>query len=119
MTVLADNSDDFAQPKGIAVDSANGFIYVADSLTSGFGIVRYNLDGTGRTVVVPPTTGALYNDVAVSDGKIYFTQASGTASLDAIKSANLDGSGVTTLASDSARCDQPSWTTFTQPLRMI
>jgi hypothetical protein len=107
LTTLADNSDDFLQPKGIAVDTANGYIYVADSLTAGSGIVRYNLDGSGRVVVVAPTASAVYNDVAVGGGKIYFTQGSVTTSLDAIKSANLDGTGVTILASDSGNFSQP------------
>jgi hypothetical protein len=107
LTTLADNSDDFLQPKGIAVDTANGYIYVADSLSTGAGIVRYNLDGSGRVVVVAATASAVYNDVAVGGGKIYFTQGSATTSLDAIKSANLDGTGVTTLASDSGNFAQP------------
>ncbi len=104
---LADNSDDFVQPKGIAVDSANGHVYIADSSGAGAGIVRYNLDGTGRTVIVAPTASALYNDVTIAGSKLYFVQASGTSSLDALKSANLDGTGVTILASDSSNFSQP------------
>jgi DNA-binding beta-propeller fold protein YncE len=107
VTTLADGSDDFAQPKGIAVDTANGYIYVADALAGAAGIVRYNLNGSGRTVVVAPTTGAIYTDVAIGDGKIYFAQASATPDLDAIKSANLDGNGVTTLASGATHFAQP------------
>lgn len=108
VATLADNSDDFQQPRGVAVDSANGYVFVADASAVGAGIVRYNLDGTGRTVVVSPIATVLFNDVAVAGSKIYFVQGSATSSLDALKSANLDGSGLTTLASDSSSFLQPN-----------
>ncbi len=107
VSVLANDAANFSQPKGIAVDSTNGYVYVADALVGGGGIIRYNLNGTGRTVVIPATASAIYNDVAVAGSKIYFVQGSATTSLDALKSANLDGSNVTTLASDAANFAQP------------
>ncbi|MBX3745405.1 MAG: cadherin-like domain-containing protein [Verrucomicrobiae bacterium] len=108
LTTLASDSGNFIQPRGLAIDAANGHVYVADASVTGAGIVRYNLDGSGRTVIVAPTATALYNGVTVGGGKLYFTQGSGTSSLDALKSANLDGSGIVTLASDSGNFTQPN-----------
>lgn len=109
LTTLASDAANFMQPLGIAIDKVNGHIYVSDGYMSGHGILRFNMDGSGRTVIVPGTTNALYNGLALDAGsrKIYFTQGSGTSSLDALKMVDLNTLTVTTLAADVANFMQP------------
>ncbi|WP_035561916.1 beta strand repeat-containing protein [Hymenobacter sp. IS2118] len=109
---LASGSTNFRQPAGIAFDQANGFVYVADHYLGATGIVRYNADGTNRTVIVPPTAGATYNGLAldVAGNRLFFTQGSATnPALDALKVVSLaTGFAVTTLASGAASFTQPT-----------
>lgn len=107
---LASGATNFAQPADLQVDPVAGHIYVADMSTGGMGIQRFNLDGTGKTTIIPSVAGAGNIGLALDlvDSKIYFTQGSGTSSLDALKVANLDGTGITTLASDAGNFTQPA-----------
>jgi chitinase len=49
-TTLASGASAFSNAVGVAVDPVAGFVYVADS-TSPYNLLRYNLDGTNRTVI--------------------------------------------------------------------
>lgn len=110
LTTLASDAANFAQPGKIIVDKAAGYIYIADASATGAGIVRFNLNGTGRTVIIPPIASALMNGIAIDKaaGKLYYTVGSGTASLDALYSANLDGTGIQLLASGAGNFAQPA-----------
>src|SRR5690606_31058488 len=55
-------NSNFTQPGDIALDVANGHMYLVDvHATQGKGIIRYNLDGSGRTVVINPVANAFPN----------------------------------------------------------
>lgn len=52
LTAIATDSVNFVQPYSVAVDRANGYLYVGDSVDSTISkIMRFKLDGTGRTVL--------------------------------------------------------------------
>ncbi|MEG1265118.1 MAG: Ig-like domain-containing protein, partial [Myroides sp.] len=110
---LASGASNFEQPGSVAVDKANGYIYVGDShYTTGKGLIRYNLDGTGRTVIIPPpgnaiTVGLTGIALDLINNKIYYSEASSTANLNAVKRANLDGSNVETLAAGANNFERP------------
>lgn len=107
-----------SRPSGLAVDTERGYVYVSDFQTSSAtsqGIVRFNLDGSGRTQIVThsPLSGGtsmtfpfLYADE--STGHLYFTTNSTLDSnLDRIARINWDGTGMTTLYSGATNFTQP------------
>ncbi|WP_201987492.1 beta strand repeat-containing protein [Hymenobacter rubidus] len=110
-TTLASAAASFAQPTDIAVDKANGFLYVTDQYVGTGGILRFTTAGGSRTQIVPPTASATYNGLALdaAANKLYFTQGSATdPTLDALKVVNLTNNVVTTLAAGSGNFFQPT-----------
>ncbi|WBO86757.1 Ig-like domain-containing protein [Hymenobacter yonginensis] len=108
---LASGNGSFDNPQALAVDVANNRVYVGDGGNAGnTGIRRYNL-ATGALVdqLVAGTTGISINALQVVGNKLYWVQSSGTAASDQLCSANLDGSGLSVLASGN------SATTFLNP----
>ena len=112
------NSDLVMQPLGLAIDTERGFLYVGDNFanqTTNLGIVRFNLDGSGRTQIVSEQNatfgGALaimtYMTVDESTGQLYFCTGSATTSNDRVMRVNPDGSGLTIIYSDAANFNQP------------
>lgn len=83
-------------PEGIAIDPVNRVLYWVNY--SG-GIWRKNLDGSGQTEIIPEVESG---SIIVAQGRIYYDQyvASGDIRL---KSANLDGGDVITLATNITR----------------
>lgn len=120
-TDLATGDANFNQPSDLVIDPVNRWVYVADEYESSGGIVRFNLDGTGRTVVVAPTAGATYNGLAldVAQQRLYFTQGSATPALDALKVVNLSNSFVSTIVSGAANFQQPTDLAFDPNLMRI
>lgn len=86
-------------PIGIDTDSANEMMYWA--ISNGYdGIRRIDLDATGAVEdIVPNQDWPLDLAVEAGTGNIYFTDQD----LHTIKSANLDGSNVTTVFSGQGR----------------
>jgi PKD repeat protein len=84
-------------PDGIAIDPVNGKLYWNNY---NGGVWSKNLSGTGESEIIPGGQGGA--SIIVVDDKIYFDEyiASGDIHL---KSANLDGSGVATLATGISR----------------
>jgi PKD repeat protein len=84
-------------PDGIAIDPVNGKLYWNNY---NGGVWSKNLSGTGESEIIPGGQGGA--SIIVVDNKIYFDEyiASGDIHL---KSANLDGSGVATLATGISR----------------
>lgn len=89
-------TDQANDPEGIAIDPVNRVLYWANY--SG-GIWRKNLDGSGQTEIIPEVESG---SIIVAQGRIYYDQyvASGDIRL---KSANLDGGDVITLATNITR----------------
>lgn len=54
-TVLQSGVANFVNPAAMEIDYALGYIFMADSTSSGKRILRYNLDGTGRIVIYKVT----------------------------------------------------------------
>ncbi|NJO01681.1 MAG: hypothetical protein HC880_08300 [Bacteroidia bacterium] len=104
-TVLFDASDGLAQPYGLEVH--NNLLYIADDqLTTGPSlpndrILVGNKGGTGNlTVLIPAGNGVEQIVDLVLDqatGKLYWANVSGSGSQYSISTANLDGSGISTL----------------------
>jgi hypothetical protein len=114
---LASGAANFSQASDLTYDRVNNQVYVVDQFNGAGPILRYNADGTGRTIVVPaPAAGASYQGVAldVTGRKLYFTQGSATATLDALKVVDLNTTSVTTLASGAANFSQPTDIVFDQ-----
>lgn len=93
--------EDFAtgqanDPEGVAIDPVNRVLYWANY--SG-GIWKKNLDGTGESEILPLIE---CGSIIVAEGRIYYDEyvASGDIRL---KSANLSGGDVTTLATNISR----------------
>ncbi len=84
-------------PEGISIDPVNGRLYWNNY---DGGVWRKNLNGTGETEIVPGGQGG--GSIIVIGNKIYFDEyiASGDIYL---KSANLDGTGVATIATGISR----------------
>jgi DNA-binding beta-propeller fold protein YncE len=102
VVTLAAGLENFTGPRGLSIDQANGHIYVTDGVFSsgrGQGILRYNLDGSGRKVVIPPVPSATYQAAVVAGSRLYFTQWGVTGASNALLSATLDGSEIVSLAS--------------------
>ncbi|UOQ96461.1 Ig-like domain-containing protein [Hymenobacter sp. 5317J-9] len=111
VTVLASGAGNFTQPTDVALDAAGGFLYVADQYVGTGGILRFTTTGTGRTVIVPGLANADYNGLAldVAGNRLFFTQGSATAALDALKVVSLStGFAVTQLASGAGNFTQPT-----------
>lgn len=111
-------NDLVGQPVGIAIDKERGYLYVGDVfnvVASNLGVVRFNLDGSGRTQIIAandPTFGAatvIFNNMTVdeSTGQLYVCAGSTTTSNDRVMRVNSDGTGLTTLYSDAANFTQP------------
>ena len=88
----------------LSLDLVNDKIYW--SFTDGFGsggrIGRSNLDGTNEEIIISP--GGAIRGVAVdpNEGKFYYTDG------NTVKRANLDGSGIETLADDTDGLSAPN-----------
>ncbi|HYG17506.1 MAG TPA: PKD domain-containing protein [Ohtaekwangia sp.] len=84
-------------PEGMSIDPVNGRLYWNNY---DGGVWRKNLNGTGETEIVPGGQGG--GSIIVIGNKIYFDEyiASGDIYL---KSANLDGTGVATIATGISR----------------
>lgn len=98
------------RPGDLALDAAAGVLYVADQLTgSASGILRVVISSKAVTTALAGTANATYNGLALdaANNRLYFTQGSATATLDALKVLNLTTAAVTTLASGSADFSQP------------
>jgi sugar lactone lactonase YvrE len=83
-----------AEPRGVAIDTAGGFLYWTENGTNR--IRRAGLDGAGPQDIV--TTGLGFPadiEIDVVTGKIYWADRD----LDVIRRANLDGSGAETIVS--------------------
>jgi hypothetical protein len=105
---------DCRMPDGLAIDIERGHIYWTDmgvpSRNDG-SIERANLDGSGRTTIIPPggtfTPKQLQIDRA--GGKLYWCDREGMR----VMRANLDGSAIETLVEtgrgDEDRRDQMRW----------
>jgi sugar lactone lactonase YvrE len=108
-TTVATLPATFTRPGDLALDAAAGVLYVADQRTAG-SIARVAL-GTGTvTTLVAGVANANYNGLALdaANGRLYFTQGSADATLDALKLVTLSTSAVTTLASGSTNFTQPT-----------
>jgi Bacterial Ig-like domain/SprB repeat/Secretion system C-terminal sorting domain len=110
-TDLTSGPTQFDNPQALAVDVANNRVYVGDGANAGStGIRRYNLTtGTLVDQIIPGATGISINALQVVGSKLYWVQSSGTAANDQLCSANLDGTGLSVLASGN------SATTFLNP----
>ncbi|MBJ6111593.1 hypothetical protein JAO73_21405, partial [Hymenobacter sp. BT523] len=111
VSVLASGPSSFTQPTDLALDAAGGLLYVADQYVGTGGILRFTTAGTGRTVVVPGLANTDYNGLAldVTGNRLFFTQGSAVATLDALKVVSLaTGFAVTQLATGAANFTQPT-----------
>jgi DNA-binding beta-propeller fold protein YncE len=106
--------NDARNPDGIAVDAAAGHVYWTNmgvpSLNDG-SIERSNLDGSNRTIIIPP--GAVHTPKQVHldkrGSKLYWSDREGMR----VMRSNLDGSHIETLIEtghgDVDRLDQSRW----------
>ncbi len=83
-------------PEGVAIDQVNRVLYWASY--SG-GLWKKNLDGTGETEILPDVESG---SVIVAEGRIYYDEYVASGDIR-IKSANLDGGDVITLATNVSR----------------
>ncbi len=99
----------FTRPGDLALDAAAGVLYVADQRTAG-SIIRVVISSGAVTTLVNGVANANYNGLALdaANGRLYFTQGSADATLDALKLVTLSTSAVTTLASGSTNFTQPT-----------
>ncbi len=106
LTVLAsgNSASTFYNPNSLAIDVANNIAYVGDAAIAGStGISRFNATtGTFLGTIVAGSATVSFNGIQVVGSRIYWVQSSGTASSDQLCSANLDGSGLTVLASGNS-----------------
>ncbi|MBE2286955.1 MAG: cadherin-like beta sandwich domain-containing protein [Prosthecobacter sp.] len=104
-------------PTGIAIDTERGYLYVGDNFNtpaSNLGVVRFNLDGSGRTQLVSATDATfggnvvIFNYMAVDEvtGQLYFCAGSSVSSNDRVMRVNSDGTNLTTLYSNSTNFTQ-------------
>jgi hypothetical protein len=92
--VLIDSSTGIL-PEGIALDVANGHIYIGNELT--IGIMRANLDGSGLITLEISTNKVRAVELDLNANKIYWTEFSSGE----LNRANLDGSDLETLYTDA------------------
>lgn len=78
-------------PDGLAIDLVNRKLYW---INYDGGLWSKNLDGTGETEIIPGVEGA---SVIVVGNRIYYDEYIGSGDIR-IKSANLDGTGISTIA---------------------
>jgi hypothetical protein len=78
-------------PDGLAIDLLNRKLYW---INYDGGVWSKNLDGTGETEIIPAIEGA---SIIVVGNRIYYDEYVGSGDIR-LKSANLDGTGVTTIA---------------------
>ena len=83
-------------PEGVAIDPVNRRIYW---VTYNGGLWRKNLDGTGESEIIPGVEGG---SVIVVNDRIYFDQWVASGDIH-IKSADLNGGNVMTLATGNSR----------------
>lgn len=78
------------RPRGLAVDQANGFVYWND--WEAMSTERADLDGNGRTLIIPHGRRGI-NDIAIDSagGKMYISLSISTAAFHGVKRYNLDG----------------------------
>ena len=108
-TTVAKLPTTFTRPGDLALDATAGVLYVADQRTAG-SIVQVALGAGTVTTLVSGVADANYNGLALdaANGRLYFTQGSADATLDALKLVTLSNSAVTTLASGSTNFTQPT-----------
>ncbi len=85
-------------PRGIAVDTLNGKIYYGD----GRSIARMNLDGSSPTTIIPLSFTPGDIEVDPIGGKIYYSTLFAAPAGNGIFSANLDGTGITTIHTNAS-----------------
>lgn len=78
-------------PDGLAIDPVNRKLYW---INYDGGVWSKNLDGTGEKEIIPEVEGA---SIIVVGNRIYYDEYNGSGDIR-LKSANLDGTGITTLA---------------------
>ena len=83
-------------PEGVSVDQVNRKLYWVNY--SG-GLWMKNLDGTGETEIIPGIEGG---STLVIGNRIYFDQWVATGDIN-LKSANLDGTGISTITTGISR----------------
>ncbi len=83
-------------PEGIAIDHTNRVLYWVNYLG---GLSRKNLDGTGETELNPIIEGG---SIIVVNDRIYYDEYIGSGDIR-LKSANLNGGDVTTIATNITR----------------
>lgn len=83
-------------PEGIAIDQENRRVYW--SCYDG-GLWRKNLDGTGETIIIPDVDGG---SVVVAEGRIFYDEYVTGGDIH-IKSADLNGSDIKTIATGVSR----------------
>lgn len=83
-------------PDGMAIDLVNRKLYW---INYDGGVWSKNLDGTGEKEIIPDVEGA---SIIVVGDRIYYDEYNGAGDIR-IKSANLDGSNVTTIAVSISR----------------
>jgi sugar lactone lactonase YvrE len=108
-TTVATLPTTFTRPGDLALDAAAGVLYIADQRTAG-SIIRVAIGSGAVTTLVAGVANANYNGLALdaANGRLYFTQGSADATLDALKLVTLSTSAVTTLASGSTNFTQPT-----------
>jgi DNA-binding beta-propeller fold protein YncE len=77
-------------PEGVSIDPVNKILYW---INYNGGAWRKNLDGTGEAEIIPVVEGG---STLIINNRLYFDQYLGTGDIH-LKSANLDGSGISTL----------------------
>lgn len=90
-------------PEGIAIDPVTKTVFW-NNYNNG-GIWKKKTDGTGEAMIIPPVGERGGGGMLVINDRIYYDQYIKTSTEDVIylKSAKLDGSGVTIIASDISR----------------
>ena len=112
------SNDLVTNPLGLAIDTVRGFLYVGDNfntVASNLGVVRFNLNGTGRTQIIAANNPTFNGNVVIfshmtvdeSTGQLYVCAGSATTGNDRILRVNSDGTGLTSLYSDAVNFNQP------------
>jgi hypothetical protein len=89
-----------ADPEGVSVDPINKRIYWTN-YNDNFGIWMKNIDGTGEAVVAPLNLIAGGSTLVIGE-RIYYDQFIASGDIQ-IKSALLDGTGVTTISTANSK----------------
>ncbi len=83
-------------PEGVAIDQENRVLYW---VTYDGGLWKKNLDGSGESEIIPGVEGG---SIIVANGRIYYDEWAGSGDIR-IKSADLNGGDITTLATNVSR----------------